>query len=228
MRRTTDNAYLSLFIISFLLLFFELACIRWFSGTVVFLTFFTNIVLLATFLGMSVGCLIASNRRDWSAVVIPLFLWTAVLAVLVLWGYEHFGRIMVDVGGQGSPQQVYFGTEYRARDISTFVIPIELLAAVFFVLIALMFVGVGQVMGRTFNATHDRLKAYACNIAGSLAGIVAFGMAAWLRTTPVTWFAVVGVIWLCFVRQRRTLQAVGLLATLLLIGVSAHGQAVMW
>src|SRR5438105_10167274 len=88
-----------LFLISFLLLFFELACIRWFGSTVVFLTFFTNIVLLATFLGMSVGCLAASSRKDWSAAVIPLLVWSAVLAALMLWGYEHFGRIMVDVGG---------------------------------------------------------------------------------------------------------------------------------
>jgi hypothetical protein len=38
--------YIDLFLISFLILFFELACIRWFGSTVVFLTFFTNVVLL--------------------------------------------------------------------------------------------------------------------------------------------------------------------------------------
>src|SRR5205823_3247502 len=145
-RPTQGRPFLDLFLISFLLLFFELACIRWFGSTVVFLTFFTNIVLLATFLGMSVGCLSASARRDWTVTVIPLLMWGVALATAILWGYEHFGRIMVDVGGQGSPQQVYFGTEYRARDISSFAVPIELLAAVFFVLIALMFIGVGQVM----------------------------------------------------------------------------------
>lgn len=37
------RSYLNLFLISFILLFFELACIRWFGSTVVFLTFFTNI-----------------------------------------------------------------------------------------------------------------------------------------------------------------------------------------
>ena len=36
-----------LFLVSFLILFFELAAIRWFAGTVVFLTFFTNVVLLS-------------------------------------------------------------------------------------------------------------------------------------------------------------------------------------
>src|SRR5437773_5282754 len=107
---TPRRPYLDLFLISFLILFMELACIRWFGSTVVFLTFFTNIVLLATVLGMSVGCRSASARRDWTVTVIPLLMWGVALATAILWGYEHFGRIMVDVGGQGSPQQVYFGT----------------------------------------------------------------------------------------------------------------------
>src|SRR4051794_2308655 len=55
----------ALFLISFSILFFELTCIRWFGSTVVFLTFFTNIVLLASVLGMSAGCLAASRRRDY-------------------------------------------------------------------------------------------------------------------------------------------------------------------
>ena len=56
--------HVSLFLISFFILFFELACIRWFGSMVVFLTFFTNIVLLACFLGMSVGLLTAQRRAN--------------------------------------------------------------------------------------------------------------------------------------------------------------------
>ena len=55
------RACVELFLISFLILFFELACIRWFGSTVIFLTFFTNIVLMACFLGVSVGCLAAGD-----------------------------------------------------------------------------------------------------------------------------------------------------------------------
>ena len=108
-----------LFLISFVLLFFELACIRWFGSTVVFLTFFTNIVLLATFLGMSVGLLAASGRRDWTGATAPLLLAAVLLAHGTLWAYSRFGNVLVDVGGQGSPQQVYFGTEYRAGDAAS-------------------------------------------------------------------------------------------------------------
>src|SRR6266496_3592137 len=85
LRSSAVRPYVELFVVSFLLLFFELACIRWFGSTVVFLTFFTNIVLLATFLGMSVGCLAASSRRDWAALAIPLLLLAAILACGTLW-----------------------------------------------------------------------------------------------------------------------------------------------
>jgi SAM-dependent methyltransferase len=221
------SPYLDLFLISFGILFFELACIRWFGSMVVYLTFFTNIVLLATFLGMSVGCLSASRGRDWLPRVMPLFLVAVVLACGVLWIHTSYSRILVDVGGQGSPQQVYFGTEYRASDISKFVVPLELLAAVFFVLIALVFVGFGQVMGRKFNQAPDRLRAYISNIAGSLFGIAAFALASYLWTTPMIWFAVVMTIWLYFLQRRTLLQlycgvAVLVLMSFVSYNVSAH------
>src|SRR5438132_7968075 len=120
-----QGPYLDLFLISFLILFFELACIRWFGSMVVFLSFFTNTVLLATFLGMSVGCLTASSRRNWGAMVTPLLLLTALAARVLLGLYGRLGRVMINVGGQGSPQQIYFGTEYRAQDLASFVVPLE-------------------------------------------------------------------------------------------------------
>ena len=54
-----------LFLVGFLVLFLELACIRWFAVYVVFLQFFTNVALIASFLGMSCGCLAARSNRDW-------------------------------------------------------------------------------------------------------------------------------------------------------------------
>src|SRR5436190_8186608 len=66
------SAYIDLLLISFLVLFFELSCIRFFGSTVVFLTFFTNIILMACFLGMSVGCLTASRQTNFIELVLPL------------------------------------------------------------------------------------------------------------------------------------------------------------
>ncbi|HEV7159130.1 MAG TPA: hypothetical protein VGN38_12295, partial [Caulobacteraceae bacterium] len=56
---------LVLFLVGFLVLFLELASIRWFAAYVVFLQYFTNVVLIAAFLGMSCGCMAARSKRDW-------------------------------------------------------------------------------------------------------------------------------------------------------------------
>src|SRR5688572_25072078 len=63
---------------SALMLFLELALIRWLGANIVHLSYFTNFVLLGSFLGIGVGFLI--SRKTWS--ILP---WTpVVLAVLVI------------------------------------------------------------------------------------------------------------------------------------------------
>src|SRR2546423_13313689 len=79
-----------LFFISFLILFFELAAIRFFASTVVFLTFFTNIVLLACFLGMSIGLLSAKSRRDLAPLAPLICLLAVGAAVAAPWLYWHW------------------------------------------------------------------------------------------------------------------------------------------
>ena len=208
--------YLDLFLISFLVLFLELACIRWFGSMVPNLTFFTNIALLATFLGISAGCLAASSRQDQTRTVIPLLLMAVVASC-----FASLGRVAADVGGQGaSPQQVYFGTEYLK--FSGFVLPIDVLASIYFILIALAFVGVGQAIGLAFDKAPYRLVAYTSNIGGSLAGIAAFALASYFRTTPLTWFAVALILWLYFLKPRNSLQIVGLVAILILVGFASY------
>src|SRR6188472_4364314 len=73
------RAQLDLFLVSVLILFLELACIRWFPAHTLFLTFFTNTVLLACFLGMSVGCLCASRKWDFPGLT-PALLGLALVA----------------------------------------------------------------------------------------------------------------------------------------------------
>src|SRR5688572_5775067 len=191
-----------LFLISFLILFFELAAIRWFGSTVVFLTFFTNIVLLATFLGMSVGLLTASRRRDFQRWVLPLALFTIALAMGTFWGYHHYEhKLTIDVGGQtAAPKFIYFGTEYRPADPSRFIVPLWAVAGVFFALIAVTFVGLGQTMGRAFDAIPNRVAAYTIDVLGSLTGITLFAVMSWFQLSPHFWFIVVVALALYFVR----------------------------
>src|SRR5213082_3957847 len=80
----------NLFIVGFLVLFLELACIRWFAAYVIFLQFFTNVVLIACFLGMSCGCLAARQPRDWLGYFPLIALGTAVAALAMLAIYSRW------------------------------------------------------------------------------------------------------------------------------------------
>jgi SAM-dependent methyltransferase len=218
--------YLDLFLISFLILFFELAAIRWFGSTVVFLTFFTNIVLIACFLGMSVGLLTASRRQNFVRWTIPLTFLSVGLAIATFVAYKVFwGRFVLDVGSQqASPQLIYFGTEYQPADPSKFIVPIEVIAGAFFTLIAVTFVGLGQTMGRAFDSIPNRVLAYTVDVLGSLTGIAVFFAASWFRTSPHVWFGLVMLLLLYFVRSRWSWpQVLGAMGTMFLIAMSAYG-----
>src|SRR5947199_9202027 len=89
MRRDAVN----LFLVGFLILFLELACIRWFSANVIFLQFFTNIVLIASFLGMSCGCLASRQRSNWLAWFPLLALGTFVAAGAIMALYSYWGGL---------------------------------------------------------------------------------------------------------------------------------------
>jgi spermidine synthase len=211
-----------LVLVSFLILFLELACIRWFPAHVLYLTFFTNVVLLASFLGMSVGCLAAGHRRNY-------LIWTPLLLVVALTAAHaveissaSFGRF-VDVGNQASPQQVYFGTEYHSQDLSRYAIPVEVVCGFFFVVIALAFLGPGQKLGRALKRWPNRVHAYTLNIAGSIVGIALFAACSWLEIPAFAWFllAAMGLGYFYFIspahRFPRRLLGWGTLTAALLV-----------
>src|SRR4029079_4354844 len=72
-----------LVVASFLMLFTELALIRWVSAYQVHVAYFTNFVLLASFLGIGVGFLRAGKGRDFSRGA-PASLAALVLGVFVV------------------------------------------------------------------------------------------------------------------------------------------------
>jgi len=222
------RAHLELFLISFLILFFELAAIRWFAGTVVFLTFFTNIVLLACFLGMSVGLLAARRPQHLVQMALPMAMlaFAAAIAIHLLY-WQWADRITISLGNQqASPQLIYFGTEYRPADPSRWIIPIWAVGGAFFALIAVSFVGLGQVMGRAFDAIPDRVVAYTLDVLGSLTGIAAFAAMSYLQLPPTVWFAPIVLLILHFAGWRRPVQVAAAAATLALVGIGAHGLTI--
>ncbi len=223
-----------LFLVSFLILFFELAAIRWFAATVVFLTFFTNIVLLACFLGMSVGLLSARRPPSLVRAALPLAMLSFAAAIgsnMLYWSWSE--ALTVSVGSHDAPRLIYFGTDYRPADPSRWVIPIWAVAGAFFTLLALAFVGLGQVMGRAFDAIPDRVTAYTVDVLGSLTGIAAFAAMSWLELPPTVWFVPILALMLHFAGWRKPVQFAAAAAAYALVAIGSHllsvqGHQIFW
>src|SRR5205807_8084160 len=76
--RRTD---VQLFLTSFLGLYAELLCIRWMPAHVRFLSYFTNFILLASFLGLGVGILSVRRKLPLGARAFPLLLLLAAIPI---------------------------------------------------------------------------------------------------------------------------------------------------
>src|SRR5262249_17350939 len=147
----------------------------------------------------------ASTRRGWINAVLPLAVLAVGLASWTLRAYER-GEMSIAAGDQRAPQEIFFGAESIQAAPTGKTYPIEVVAGVFYALIALAFVGLGQVMGQSFSAIPNRVAAYTTNIAGSLVGIAGFAALSAARTPPVVWFAIAFVPLLVFVNRLRLLQ----------------------
>jgi SAM-dependent methyltransferase len=164
---------LRVFLASFLVLFVEVALIRWMPAYIRLLAYFSNFILLAAFLGIGVGCLLAAVRArlfNW----FPLVLFALVAVV-------YFFRLEVAVPTSGD---IFFssGTPQKVVTVeSTYLLP------VLFVIVAALFAALAQRMAAEMSALPP-LPAYTINILGSLAGVIAFAVMSWREAPPQIWF----------------------------------------
>ncbi|MGC4153366.1 MAG: spermidine synthase [Propionicimonas sp.] len=187
---------------SALMLFLELALIRWLGSNIVHLSYFSNFVLLGSFLGIGLGFLI--SRKTWS--VLP---WTPlILALLVL--VVHLFPVTVDRAGSGI---IYF------TSLGTTGPPVWVVLPVVFVLTASILAGPAEVVGRCFGELRP-LTAYRWDLVGSLIGISGFTLLSFLQAPSVAWGLVVAMLFIALITGRArllaTLSGAGMVAVLTL------------
>ncbi|MEZ7124117.1 spermidine synthase [Nonomuraea sp. AD125B] len=157
------------------MLFLELALIRWTGSNIVHLSYFTNFVLLGSFLGIGLGFLrVGRSRRQpyYSPVVL------AALAIVVL-----AFPVTVDRDTEG----VLYWTS-----LSTTGPPAWLILPVIFCAAALVLMGPAELVGRCFPEL-PRLEAYRYDLIGSLTGIAAFTALSFLSAPPVCWALIAAI-----------------------------------
>ncbi len=199
---TSEHSPWRLVSLSMLMLFVELALIRWTAANNVHLANITNFVLLASFLGIGVGFLRAGSTRSLFGLA-PLTL-AALVAFALLFPVK-----LVTLQGPHEFEGIS-GHHPLSQWVSLPVI---------FVLVVLVMAGLGQATARTF-ANFEPLDAYRLDIVGSIVGIILFSALSFIGLPPIAWGAVVAVMFVLLlgVRQRWwQWAAVGAVVLMLLL-----------
>src|SRR5438105_6649917 len=157
------------------MLFVELALIRWAGANVLYLSYFSNFVLLASFLGIGLGFLRARSRTNLFPLA-PVALAALVAFVLV------FPVQIVRTGGE----LIYFGALNQVQSGP----PIWVVLPLLFLAVAGVMTTIGQGVARTF-VELEPLEAYRFDIMGSVAGIAAFTLLSFAGAPPLAWGLVV-------------------------------------
>ncbi len=172
---------LELLAASFLILFQELALIRWIPSQVRVAAYFPNLILISAFLGLGIGCLRANGRS---------LRWAWPVALLVLIGATVGLSRVVFTANEASDHLwlLYYDLPESAPVVNGVRGPLILL----FVLGALPFVPLGQIVARRlqdFRRASSQLWGYSLDLLGSLLGVIAFSVVAFLGWFPIAWFA---------------------------------------
>lgn len=194
------DARVRLFLTSGTLLFVELLLIRWIPANVVYVGFFNNFLLLASFLGIGIGILLGRRIGASTAVAFAPLAFALVLFVA-----------LAQVNVASELGDLWFATrEGQQLDINFIVLPSLLILTT----MAMAFLAIP--LGPLLRAMPP-LRAYAFDIGGSMAGIALFAGVSLAGLPPSVWFTIAGVLvaLLTFDGAGRWLRAV---ATTALVG----------
>ena len=196
------------------LLFVELVLLRWIPANVTYIGFFSNFLLMASFLGIGVGILLGRRFANVAWSPFPGLL-------LVVVGLILGAKLDVQLR---ATNEIFFGlSESHAADVNFVVLPLV------FVLVALVMGALALPLGSLLRSMPP-LRAYALDIVGSIGGIALFTGLSVLSTEPPVWFGVLALLLTGLALARRLtrfslINAAFVLATFgLVLGATASGD----
>ena len=198
MTRVLARPGVQLVLVSATVLYAELLLLRWIPANVVYIGFFSNFILMASFLGIGLGILVG---RVLHPTVSPFPVLLAVVVGVIL--HEKL-ELQFKSGND-----IFFGlAESHAADANFVVLPIV------FVLVVLVLTAVALPLGGLLRS-QPPLRAYALDIAGSIVGIVAFSVLAALSFPPSVWFAGLALLVVALELRRAALWPAALNAVVM-------------
>jgi spermidine synthase len=198
------------------MLFIELCLIRWLGANLVHLAYFSNFVLLGSFLGVGLGFLRAArpNLPDRPQ---PYY---SLVVLLGLIGFVSAYPVTVD---RESTQVVFF------TNIGTSGPPIWVVLPGVFLAVAAVTAGPAEIVGGCFRKL-PRLVSYRFDLLGSLLGIVSFTLLSMIGSPPLVWFGIVAVLFIVLLGRKAigVTLTVAVALTVLFLYPLRHDKGTFW
>ncbi len=199
---------ISLLLASFASLYFELLYIRWIPSVIHVVGFFSNLVLIASFMGLGIGVARGANSKNPERKSVYGVLCLTLILCLFL-----FVRIKATV-----PIQEHDLNEFYEARAPHLLLSLTLLLPSVYAAVLVAFVPLGELVGKYLQAFRP-IKAYSLNIFGSLIGVLAFTGLSCLSLPPMVWLAVGGLI-LVLLSNRPMLYGALIAGTVILVAFS--------
>jgi SAM-dependent methyltransferase len=222
------HPYMTLFLVSLVVLFIEVMFIRYASSQIRIFAFYKNIPLVSCFLGLGLGCFL---RRGAPRHVLWFLLWMVPLAAFL-----SQGALVVDntisLWGATASSEFILGDNLVAEEntdrLSKLAIQISIgsFCSATLAAIAALFCLLGRLLGSAFEEV-PRIPGYTTNILGSLAGIMLFVALSYLQTPPWIWYLAGMVPLLAWLSgPHRVASALALIALCALAVMPSRGETV--
>ncbi len=197
---------IKLFLVSFLMLFIEIALIRWVSTESRIFAYVNNLVLLSCFLGIGIGCYL-SNKKS------RLYISIAALSLLILlikmpfkvniadqdlYLFSDIPLLLSNFSDSLVWGEAAISSTLWATTIGMFI------TLLLFLIIIFIFIPIGQILGNSFNQHKNSIAAYSINIVASILGIWCFALLSFQYIAPLYWLAIVFCLYLALYYSRKS------------------------
>lgn len=204
-----------LFVCGAAILFWELVLIRWLGNSVRIVAYYSNFILLSSFLGLGAGALLTPKKINLEPWIFPCLSLCLILGP-ALSGINHDNP-------KSAEEYIWLGS-----GASEVLLPFWVILLLIFSINTLVFLILGQMVGRLFGK-FPPLKAYSIEIGGSLLGIALFGAVSFSRWPPTLWFFMGFVMILVMIESSKKIFAIALVCciSVFLIG-NAYQKDYFW
>lgn len=193
------------------ILILELAFIRQIPAEVRVISYFRNLIVMAAFFGLGLGCMLQKQRSLHALLPIGL---------LLVFALVYAGRGVVIYPQSTETHYWLMYGDFRPHAW----VPLFPAALAMFLAVAVPFLALGQTLARLMDE-HERLVAYGWDIGGSLVGTVLFVFSSFVGIPPWVWPPIVMAGWAAAFTRSWSGRAVALASGLAFLGFSQSSQA---